>query len=302
MTEKSRGVIYDVGYRPYEGPYLGRSHALASLIWDDLKRGLGVKKGWKYKAIIILLLIIELGIFFFFLLVSQLGELFGEGAPEFMLNPYTAFYEVSAFPLLFLAALVVPNLLCDDRRHRVYPLYLARPIYTYDYLLAKAGAIFGILTLVTVGPALLLFLGKILLAPDALDYLGEQRGQFWALLAAGLLINLFYTSFAMGVSSLTTSRGYAAGAIIGIIYFSGLVADLLVVLTRDSRAMLIDIGNLALRVKDWFFLGKLSGIEIELGPGMFVEPLSPWVYLFATFIVMALSWGLVWLSYRREVR
>ncbi len=298
MTEKSRGVIYDVGYRPYEGPYLGRLHALASLIWDDLKRGLGVKKGWKYRAIIILLLVIELGVFFFFLVVSQLGELFGEGIPQFLLNPYTAFYETSTFVLLFLSALVAPNLLCDDRRYRVYPLYLARPIYTYDYLLAKAGAIFGILTLVTVGPALLLFLGKTLLAPNALDYLGEHQREFWALLAAGLLINLFYASFAMGISSLTTSRGYAAGAIIGVIFFSDLVADLLAV--RNSWAQLLSLNALPLRVKDWFFFGKL--LSIETGQGFSLEPLSPWIYLFATLMVMALSWMVVWLSYRREVR
>lgn len=304
MTEKSRGVIYDVGYRPYEGQYLGRAQALFSLIWDDLKRGLGVKKSWKYKSVIFSLLLIELGIFFTYLLTSQVTEVIsgpGSDVPQALLNPYGGFYESSALILLFLSALIAPNLLCDDRRYRVYPLYLARPIYDYDYLLAKGGAIFGILALVTIGPALLLFLGKAFLAADALNYFRQHSGDLMALLVAGVLIALFFTSFSMGISSLTTSRLYAAGAIIGVIKLSGLAAVLLALVRQDPWLMLGSIGDLVLRVKDSLF-GTLSPIDIQVEQTIHLEPLSPWVYLIATLAVMALSSLIVWLSYRREVR
>ena len=303
MSETPKGFIYDVGYRPYEGQHLGRTQALLSLVWDDLKRGLGIKKSWKYKFVIFFLLIIELGIFFTHLLMSQVTEVIGSGSdvPQALLNPYSGFYETWAFILLFLSALVAPNLLCDDRRYRVYPLYLARPIHAYDYLLAKGGAIFGTLALVTIGPALLLFLGKTFLASDALDYLSQHSGDLVSLLVSGVLIALFYTSFSMGISSLTTSRLYAAGAIIGIVKLSGFVAGLLTLVRQDSWVMLGSIGDLVLRVKDSLF-GTLSPIDIELEQTIHLEPLSAWVYLSATLAVIALSWLIVWLSYRREVR
>ncbi|OGF53018.1 MAG: hypothetical protein A2Z21_08645 [Candidatus Fraserbacteria bacterium RBG_16_55_9] len=302
MSGTSRGVIYDVGYRPYEGQYLGRTRALLSLVWDDLKRGLGIKKSWKYKFVIISLLIIELGIFFFYLLTSQVADVIGSDAPQALLNPYSGFYESSAFILLFLSALIAPNLLCDDRRYRVYPLYLARPINDYDYLLAKGSAIFGILALVTIGPALLLFLGKTFLASDALEYLNQHSGDLGALLASGAFVALFYTSFSMGISSLTTSRLYAAGAIIGIIKFSAFVAVFIALVRQESWVMLGSIGDLVLRVKDWLFFGMLSPIDIEVEQTIHLEPLSPWIYLVATLVIIALSWLTVWLSYRREVR
>jgi len=299
--EKPKGVIYDVGYRPYEGRYLGRVYAIGSLVWDDLKRALGVKRSWKYKALIILLLIAELGIFFFYLLTSELADVFGRGpgVPASLLHPYSAFYETSAFVLLFLSALIAPQLLCDDRRYRVYPLYLARPIYVYDYLLAKGAAAWGVLAAVLVGPALLLFLGKTFLAADPLSYLREHQGDLGALAASGLLISFFYTSLALGISSLTASRLYATGAIIVVIFLAGLVSAIFLFAVREPWVMLLDIGDLPLRVKDALF-GTLSPIPIEFERS--IERFDPWVYWAATLGLVALSWAIVWLSYRREVR
>ncbi len=300
MSAKSKGVIYDRGYRPYEGRYLGRGYALAGFIGDELKRALGIKRSWKYRLAIILLLISELFIFFFYLLMSQLADFFGAGAPQTLLNPYSGFYEASAIVLLFLSALVAPALLCDDRRYRVYPLYLARPIRVYDYLWAKAGAIFGVLALVTLGPALLLFLGKTFLAGDALEYLSRHLRDLGALLASGLLLALFYTSWAMGISSLTVSRGYAAGAILGLIFLGGLLNGLLLFALREPWVMLLDLGDLPLRVKDGLF-GTLSPIELP-GDLLRIEPLSVWAYLAGALAVIALSWAIVWMSYHREMR
>ncbi len=310
--EQPQGVIYDVGYRPYEGRYLGRAAALAALIWEDVKRALGVRKSWKYKLLIFAVLLIELGVFLFYLLMSQLADLFGgPGVPASLLSPFSGFYEGVSLPVLLLSALIVPDLLCDDRRYRVYPLYLARPIHSYDYLLAKGIAAFGMLTLMTLGPALLLYLGKTLLAPDALAYLSAHRRDLWALLASGPLIALFYASFALGISSLTASRGYAAGAIIGIVFLLGLVSGTLLFTLQAQWALLLDVGDLVMRVKDALF-GTLSPLElvqetvvrdgVVREEGVRIEPYPSWVYGAATLATMTLSWAVAWLSYRREAR
>jgi ABC-type transport system involved in multi-copper enzyme maturation permease subunit len=311
QTQGPQGAIYDLGYRPYEGPYCGRAYALWSLLWDDTKRALGVKKSWKYKLIVLLLLLGELGIFFFYLLTSELVERIGPGVPATLLNPYSAFYEGAALIVWLLSALVVPDLICNDRRYRVYPLYVARPIYSYDYLLAKGLAAVGILTVFLVGPALLLFLGKAFLARDALQYISGHQRDLFALLIAGPLLGLFYGSFALGISSLTSSRGYAAGAILGVLLLSGLVSGLLLFTIHERWALLVDVGDYALRLKDALF-GTLEPItifqetsvqdEIVRESAVQFEPFSPWVYGLGTLAVVTLSWAVAWVSFRREAR
>lgn len=303
---RPRGEIYHVGYRPYQGPYHGRGRALLGIVWDDLKRVLGVKASGTYKLIVFVLIAAELLVFFFFLLTSQLTDVIGTGAPAALRSPFNAFYETQTLVLLFMSALFVPQLLCDDRRYRVYPLYLARPIHAYDYLLSKGGTAFGLLTVLTLGPALLLFLGKAFLAQDTVGYLGAHARDLWALLVVGPLIALYYASFALAVSSLTTGRGYAAGAIIGIAFLSGIVSTAIFTVTQDAWMSLINFDEAVLKVKEWLFFGRLTPVQIpaivdEAGTIIY-HPLSPWIYLAVTVGIIAISWVVVGLSYRREMR
>lgn len=303
---RPRSEIYDLGYRPYQGRYVWRGRALLGLMWDDFKRALGAKASGKYKLIVFLLVAAELLIFFFHLLTSQAADLMDPGAIGTFRSPFSAFYGTQTLVLLFMSALFVPQLLCDDRRYRMYPLYLARPIQAYDYILFKGATAFGLLTALTLGPAVLLFAGKAFLAQDALQYVGEHSRDLWALLIAGPLIALFYASFAMALSSLTTSRGYAAAAIIGIAFLSGIVSTLIFAVTQKTWVTLANFDEAVLKVMEWLFFGRLAPVRIpemvdEAGAVLY-RPLSPWIYLAVTVGLIALAWAVVGLSYRREVR
>src|SRR5690242_18853336 len=63
------GEVFDRGYKHYDGPRLGRTHARRALVGYSVKRAMGIKKSWTAKVIPIFLyvavlmpVIISLGI------------------------------------------------------------------------------------------------------------------------------------------------------------------------------------------------------------------------------------------------
>ena len=65
-------------------------------------------------------------------------------AADFAIITYRDYVGVSSALLLFVA-LIAPDVVCPDRRHRVLPLMFARPLTGADYVVAKVGAIATIL-------------------------------------------------------------------------------------------------------------------------------------------------------------
>ena len=306
-TTPRRGQIYDVGYRPFEGPYQGRGTALAGLVWDDAKRGLGIKQGTFYKVIFVLLLLAEVATVGVLLAT---GQFFEQVAAEAGLtfNPYSALFDFVSFYLLFFSALVVPLLICIERRYGVYPLYVSRPIRAFDYLLAKGASVALILGAVALGPALIMLGAKVVLASQPVDYLSSHVRDLGALLASSGLFALFYASLAMAVSSLTTNRGYAAGGLIGGVLVLIFVPQLLFLITENAWFTTIDVSGVATAVKNALF-GTLQGGEVAFpteGNGdaasIWLEPLSAWIYLVETLVLIGGCWIVIGLQYRREVR
>ena len=307
-TPARRGQIHDVGYRPFEGPYLGRGVALAGLVWDDAKRALGLKQSGRYKAILIVLVAIEAALLATQVFASQLMENMAtqQGVTGAQFNPYSVLIGNVQFLLIFFSALVAPMLICTDRRYGVYPLYLSRPIHAYDYLVAKGAAIFGVLLAVTLGPGLMLLGAKVVLADEPVRYLADHLRDVGALFASSVLLALFFASLSMAVSSLTANRGYAAGGLIGGLMLLAFVPALLFLITQDAWFTLVDVGSAATYVKDALF-GTLQNIQAPLQVGdesrtISFAPLSPWIYAAETAALIVLSWVVIWAQYRREVR
>ncbi len=309
LTPQRRGQIYDVGYRPFEGRYLGRGMALAGLIWDDAKRALGVKQSGRYKVILIVLVAIEAAILATHVFSSQLMENMAAqqgNLSGLAFNPYSSLLGSIQLLLIFLGALVAPMLICTDRRYGVYPLYLSRPIQAIDYMVAKGAAIFGLLLLFTMGPGLVLLGAKVVLASDPMSYLSSHLRDIGALVVSSALMALFLASLAMAVASLTANRGYAAGGLIGGLMLASFVPALLFLITQNAWFTLVDVGSAAAYVKDALF-GTLQSIQAPIQMGgesrtVSLEPLSPWIYLAETLAVIVVSWAVIWVQYRREVR
>lgn len=289
-SETPKGVIYDQGYQRYEGHYLGRGYAIWSLTASDLKRALGIKKSVWYKVFLwfFFFVIAAQAIVFFF--INYLATRLGPEAPSALTNPHSALFDGISIFLLFLGAMVAPDLLCSDRRFKVLSLYLVRPIELYDYLLAKGLTIFGFLTLVALVPQLAIFVARAFTATDAIKYVTDHTRDLGALFASSLLYAAFYTSLAMAFSSLTSQRAYATGAIIAIPILLGFAASLLLVTTQNQYWQLLALGDLPGSVKNALF-------GVSYGA---IEPLEPWIYLLALGAVISLSLSVALFSYAKE--
>ncbi len=290
--ETPKGVIYDQGYRRYQGRYRGRGYALWSLIISDLKRALGVKKSLWYKAFLwffLVVILVQTVVAFFFDAIA------GGRVPASLTQPHSFLFDIASIIFLFLSAMVAPDLLCNDRKFKVLSLYLVRPIELYDYLFAKGAVLVGFLALVAFIPQLGIFIAKAFSAPDAIKYFTEHGRDLGAAFASSWLYALFYASLAMGVSSLTAQRAYATGAIIVVPILLGVASALLFATTKNSYWQLLDIENLPGGVKNALF-----GISLPNEQTISIQPLEWWIYLLALGAVVALALSIVLFSYARE--
>ncbi|MDW8329581.1 MAG: hypothetical protein RML48_06345 [Candidatus Bipolaricaulota bacterium] len=300
MTPK--GVIYDRGYRRYEGAYRGRGYAIWSLLSADFGRALGIKKGLWYRVFLWLFFLIitvqTVFVFFVTLVTERVPQ-----TPSAFSHPYSFLFDLMSTILWFLSAMVAPDLLTNDRKFKALQLYLVRPIELYDYLLAKAGALFGLLMVAALVPQLGLFAAKAFTAEDAVAYVAHHTRDLGALILSSGLYALFYTVFAMAISSLTTRRGLATGAIIALPFFLGLGAALILVLTQSQYFQLLDLDSLPAGLKSALF-GVSYGaqnVQITFGDRSFsLEPLDWSIYLLAYSAVIAFSLSVVLFSYAKE--
>ncbi len=311
---QAQGVIYQQGYRHYRGRYLGRLHAVVSLAWADGKRALGIGRGWKYKLgffiLVGILLIIALIAFGTNAVTERIGA--GGQSRSFypFANPYNGFFDsANGIILWLLFALIIPDLLCNDRRYGTLRLYLARPISLSDYLAGKALAIVGVLSAVLLAPALLLFLAKALGAVQPGAYLAAHLGDLGALLLSGLLFAVYYALISGALASLTKSTGYAAAGIVGLLIAARLVGSTVLAFTHRRMATLIDLSQLVGQIKSSLFgvNQPLITLNIQFQNGsqpvtpVIVQPYPVWVYLLAALAAVLLSALVIGWRYRREV-
>ena len=167
-TPSGVGAVYDRGYRPYEGPRGGPGSSILALWRLSIRRALGIRRSWRQKVLPWGLLgittvpaIVNVG-------VAYLTR--GTPAEGVELITYHEYVGVSTALLLFVAV-TAPDVICPDRRNRVLPLIFARPLTGDGYIAAKVGAIFAILFGFGFLPQVVLYVGHMLVADGALDYL-----------------------------------------------------------------------------------------------------------------------------------
>ena len=267
MTSTGTGAVYDRGYRPYDGPRVGRLGILRALWLGSIRRALGLRRSWRQKLLPWLLLAIvtipatvQVGIAY---LTRDNPRI------DFEFITYREYVGVSTALLLFVA-ITAPDVICPDRRQRVLPLILSRPMTGTGYAMAKLAAISSIVFAFGVLPQLLLFIGQMLVNRDgSLAYARDNAEVLWQVPLAVAVLAAYYASLGVAVASLTTRRVAAAAIFIGLMLVSGTVTA---VITEggpgiEEQRSLWSLGNLAaipLHVRDLIFLGHLDP-ELDLG-------------------------------------
>ncbi len=220
------GSIYDLGYRRYEGPRLGRAHAIRSMVIDSFRTAYGIGHGGRAKvapvvlgAMAILPAIVVVGIL---TLAARLGarEQFESASP---IDYDTYYASIDAVIALFCAA-QAPELFSRDQRHGVLALYFARAMRRSDYALARLAGFGLALLLLLLLPMTILLIGRVLLSTDIAAAFVDDLPTLPAVLAQALVITGLFGSLSMVVSAFTPRRAYATAGIIALFVLPGLVA------------------------------------------------------------------------------
>ena len=121
------------------------------------------------------------------------------------------FRRSQVFLLIPMVGLIAPPLISQDIRSRAFLLYFSRPLTQVQYILGKAATIILYLSLITVLPALLLYLFGVLLSPD-LSIVKYTWDLPLRSIAAAMMIVIPCTLLSLMFSSMTTESRYAAFA------------------------------------------------------------------------------------------
>ena len=221
MTDQ---VIYDRGYRSYDGPRLGPSGARRAVYKDGVRRVLGLGRKarqkifpWSLIAIALIAAAVFIGIHW---VIGNIDESLAEGAPTY--GGLFDFY--SGISLLFIA-LAGPQLLGPDRTKGVLSVYFSRPLTVDGYLTSKIGAFATVVGAIYLVPQLVLHLGLALIADEGfLPYLGGNLDILWKVPVITMAFIALHGAVVFALSAAIDRTGIAAASFLGILFAGGAIA------------------------------------------------------------------------------
>jgi ABC-2 type transport system permease protein len=226
------GSIYDIGYRKYDGPRLGRAHAIRALFGHSLRSSFGIGRGGRAKiaplTLGILACIPALAIVAAQALIRQIpgGQGF-EGQLPVRFDTYAS--TIGIFVVLFCAA-QAPDLFGRDQRHSLLSLYFSRALRREDYVLARIAGFAVAVFILQMLPQVLLFLGQALLATDIVKGILDNLRPMVAAIAQAALTAGLLGGISMAVSAFTPRRAYAVAGIIALFIIPSIVAGIVIAL------------------------------------------------------------------------
>lgn len=231
MSDGAR--ILDRGYRPYEGERLGVPAAIRSVARHTSYRALGIHRSARNKVFPVLVVLCAYLPTLIYVGVAVIGNrLEREGVPgrvmaRQFIPTYADNYGGIVLAILLFAAFVAPEVLCPDRRDGMLGIYLASPLDRRTYLLGKTLAVVALLSLVTLGPPLVLLLGYATqgYGPSGI---GGWLGAIGRIVAAGVLVSAVFSALSLAISSLTSRKGVAAASVLVVVFGSFAIVTALI--------------------------------------------------------------------------
>lgn len=284
------GAIYDLGYRGYDGPRLGRRAAFATLFWASLRAAFGLGRPARSKVVpwgLTAIMIVPAAV------AGAIQALAPGGLSPFNYDNYL--FNLDPILALFVAA-QAPELVSSDQRNRVLSLYFSHALDRSDYALAKFGAMAAALFLLALAPLLVIFFASILASPDVTGAVGDQLGNLPQIIGAPLIYAVPLAALAMAIASFTPRRAYATGAIIAVFLVAAAVGGILAEAGRGRMSQVAPLLNpfiLLDGTRDW-----LVGKGIPDSPVADAH-LDLWVFGLLTAIFTTIAIAAVLWRYRR---
>lgn len=262
QEQDSSARILERGYRHYTGPRRSIGGSMRSVIKHTLRACLGLHRPARYKVFPILTIILAYVPTVVYIGVTVIGNRLHaqQVVSQFVVQPEALYLSVVLAVVLF-AAFVAPEVLCPDRRNGMLGLYLSSPLRRTTYLLAKGLAVLSLVSIVTVGPPLLLLIGYSTQGfgpPTALQWFEELGRILWA----GLTVSIMYTIVSLAISSITSRKAAASAAFLAmVIGLPVLISFLVTNASLDNNFRLLDLGTLPYEAVTKVF-GSTSSFDI----------------------------------------
>jgi ABC-2 type transport system permease protein len=291
-----RGVVYDLGYVPHEGPRLGRAGAVRATIKDGVRRVLGLRRRarkkilpWMLFAIALIPAVVFVGLAFFL-------EAFAPEADS-PFGGHADYYNLAGWAMILFTALAGPELLIPDREQGVLAVYSSRPLRARDYLLSRGAALAVVIAGFLVVPQLLMYVGFAAIDSDGFvsTLVGEWQ-TLWAIFVASVAFLVGYGTAALLIAVYTKRLAPATGIFLGILAGStGLAAGLAEsgAFPGSRYAALGAVFQHPFVIKDWVFgepMGQYVPTDAGFGPGA------------SAAVIVALAVVAGWLALRRYRR
>ena len=288
-NEGRGGNIYDLGYRRYDGPRLGRRSAIGSLLFHSVRTAYGIGRGARSKVVpvgltlmAILPALLALGII---ALISQVGPA-GEAIEAISPVKYATLFPFIAVLVFLFCASQAPELFGRDQRAGVLPLYFSRSTSRLDYAAARTLGLLASLLVLVLSPQAILLIGRVLVASDPIAGLGRELPSVPAAIAVGLIVAIEVGTISAAIAALTPRRSYATVAIIGIFMIPNIAAAMLVELETDV------LGQIAVLLSPADVLDGVNAFlfdSIPENPTVIAAGIEGWVYIAAAATWIAAS-------------
>lgn len=214
MTEQ---VIYDRGYRTYDGDRNGPSGARTAVYRDGIRRVLGLGRKarekvfpWMMIAIALTMAAVVIGVHWF---IGDLAQALADGVPS-----YGELFDMYSWISLLFIAFAGPWLLIPDRTRGVLSVYFSRPLTVDGYLLSKFGAFATVVGAIYLVPQVFLHLGLGLISSDGfLTYMGDNLEVLWKVPLTTAAFVLMHGALAFLLSAFVNRPGIASAAFLGVL-------------------------------------------------------------------------------------
>jgi ABC-2 type transport system permease protein len=288
--ESATGAIYDLGYRGYDGPRLGRRAAFGTLFWASLRAAFGLGRPGRSKVVpwgLTAIMIVPAAV------AGAIQAIAPGGASPFNYDNYL--WDLQPILALFVAA-QAPELVSSDQRNHVLSLYFSHALARADYALAKLGAMAAALFILALAPLLVILFASILASTDVAGAVGDQLGNLPQIIGSPVIYAIPVAGLGMAIASFTPRRAYATGAIIAVFLVTAAVGGILAEAGRGRMSEVAPLLNpfvLLDGTRTW-----LVGSSIPDSPVSAARLALP-VFGALTALVTAIAIGAVLWRYRR---
>lgn len=234
-TPEGGSVIHDLGYRPYTGPRLGPLAITRALVVTGFRNAFGLGRSGKSKVLPFVLLGLNL------LPAIIVGGVMVFIGLDTLPIGYAEYASTTQVLLGIFVASQAPVLFSRDLRHGTISLYLARPLPSSSYAVARWGSLLGATLVFLLLPILVLYAVALLGELDV----SEQTGDAAVAVALAVLLALCLAGVAGLIASWSTRRGFAVVATIALLLLgNGIVTAIQAIAMDEGRPRVGEVAGL----------------------------------------------------------